>query len=550
MGLALVVVAVWGGGAASGAARGSAKPPRVDDAKPILEPDGPLRGVVMTGALPEAGPVTEWRLAFTTADREATAIIGLGSEARKGARLRVAWYRVDGPGKRTHLFSQRLKVRAGGGLAYSQGVAERGLAPGSYEIVATLGKRQVRVPWVVRVGDASANAPVAGASRRGFSAPGAQASTLEDWELPTPGEQGWYEPEPPAEPSAPGPCTLDSIIGSMSPMTDVRASAWYLGSCSSKTLTASVTGAPVTLASSVETEGPLSALHGAVDVCTDLAGGSDLPGTVVHLAATGSDGATLTSNYTLPDLGEIGPVVGIQTSPPAGTRVDAGDTITVSALALLLPPALGVKVLYLSADDELLESVPNLSGSTEPVPCDLRRNVAVIERYRYEVPDDPPPIVTLTADAADFQDRRGEHSTETVSFPTIEGELWQGTISGGFQFPGCGAGTVSGRVTLAVEDGAVSGTSGFEGSSFECASGTSGATGTVEGVVTGRKTRNGFELTFGGGLNSATASLEIRDERASGAVRYTGPNPEFVYFGHPNGQEITLECTNCRAEST
>jgi hypothetical protein len=32
-------------------------------------------------------------------------------------------------------------------------------------------------------------------------------------------------------------------------------------------------------------------------------------------------------------------------------------------------------------------------------------------------------------------------------------------------------------------------------------------------MVTERNTQNGFDLTFGGGLNSATASLEIRDER-------------------------------------
>jgi hypothetical protein len=110
MGVALVVVAAWGGGA--GAAPGSAKPAPVDEKTPILEPDGPLRGVMMTGSLPEAGPVTEWRLGFTTADREAVAVVGLGDDAPKGAKVVVAWYDLEGPGKRTHLFSHNVKARA------------------------------------------------------------------------------------------------------------------------------------------------------------------------------------------------------------------------------------------------------------------------------------------------------------------------------------------------------------------------------------------------------------------------------------------------------
>jgi hypothetical protein len=274
-------------------------------------------------------------------------------------------------------------------------------------------------------------------------------------EIPTPGEQGWYEPEAPAEPSAPRPCAVDSINGSMSPMTDVRASAWFLGECTARTLTAAVSGPPVTLASSTEPGGPLSSLHGAADICTDLAGGSDLPGTVVHYTATGSDGAAITSDYTLPDLGEIGPVVGIETVPPAGTRVKAGDTIKVRALAMLMPPALGVKVLYLSAGDELLESVPNLSGSSEPVPCDLGRYYALIQSYRYEVPDDPPPVITLTADSADFEGRRGDYSTETVQFPTVD-SAWTGTIRATSSGTDC-EGEERGTVLLGVDEERVSG---------------------------------------------------------------------------------------------
>ena len=440
------VVAACGGG--DGATPGKVDAPPVDDTTPILEPDGPLHGVMMTGALPAEGPVTDWRLGFTTADREAVAVVGVGDDAAEGGEVVVAWYSLTGPGTRELLFSQRVEVRPGVPV-FSQGVAEPGLAPGTYEVAATLGDRQVRAPWVVRVGDE----PARDTDVSGVVAPSVQGSTLEDWEIPTPGEQGWYEPQGPSEPSEPGPCTLDAndVRGGMTPMTDVSVSAFFLGECSARTLTAAVAGTPVVLASSAETDGPLSSLHGAADVCTDLAGGSDLPGTVVHLAATGSDGAAATSDYILPDFGEIGPVVGIETQPPAGTRVEAGDTITVTALAMLIPPALGVKVLYLSAGDHLLESVPNLSGSSEPVSCDLRRNVAVIDSYRYTVPDDPPPVVTLQGESVDFQDRRGEHSTETVSFPTVDGELWEGTMNHTVTPPYAGPCEILGTARFIVE---------------------------------------------------------------------------------------------------
>ena len=218
-----------------------------------------MRGVVTTGPLPEAGPLTDWRLAFSTADRKAIAVIGLGSDAPEGAKLRVAWYRVDGPGKRTHLFTHRLKVRAGGGLVLSHGVAEQGLAPGNYEIVATLG----RPPGARPLGGAHRRragrrlgpqgllgVEHAGVDLGGLGGPDARRTRVV--------RAGGRRPSRPG----PRPCTVDSINGSMSPMTDVRASAWFLGQCSVRTLTAAVTGAPVTLASSTETDGPLSSLHG------------------------------------------------------------------------------------------------------------------------------------------------------------------------------------------------------------------------------------------------------------------------------------------------
>jgi hypothetical protein len=470
LGLALVISVAWVGAACGGrtsttpapAPPASALP--VDTSKPILAPDGPLRGATMAGPLRRGDAVTKWRVGFGPADREVNALIGVGTDARAGADLEVAWYRIDGPNARTHLFSHELKVRSGGGLVFSQGVAKNGLAPGHYETVATVDEHQVRVPWVVRV-VAEKTSVVLGA------VPLARVraeSGDEDWNVPESGERGWYDEDPPAEPSEPGPCTADSVLASMSPMTDVSASAWYTGQCSDRTLTAAVSGAPVTLSSHPEPDGPLSDLGGRADICTDLAGGSDLPGTVVHLVATGSDGARATETYTLPDFGEYGPVVTIETDPPAGTKVEPGDTITVNAVSVLMPPALGVKALYISAGDELLKSVPNFSGSSEPEPCDLRRYIALIEGYRYEVPNEPPPVITLTAESADFHDRTGEYSSETVSFPTVDG-AWTGTIKATNDGQTC-AGLENGTVVLNVTDKAVTGQIDASGS-YDCEGG-------------------------------------------------------------------------------
>ena len=72
-----------------------------------------------------------------------------------------------------------------------------------------------------------------------------------------------------------------------------------------------------------------------------------------------------------------------------------------------------------------------------------------------------------------------------------------------------------------MEDRAVSGTFGFVASSFDCGTGTTGSIESFGSVVTGRKARNGFELSFGGVANSATASFEIHDEAgAAGAYAH------------------------------
>jgi len=105
-----------------------------------------------------------------------------------------------------------------------------------------MGRHQVRVPWVVRIADE----PGRGAGRKGLPASRAQESTWRTGRsdarrtrLVRAGgaDRGGRAVRAPS-------CAVDSINGSMSPMTDVRASAWFLGECSARSLTAAVSDPP------------------------------------------------------------------------------------------------------------------------------------------------------------------------------------------------------------------------------------------------------------------------------------------------------------------
>lgn len=420
--LALIVVACSRGGVT---ADGSG-PAEIFDATDVLQSDGPLRGVALTGYEDRSNPAFRPALTFTSDDVEATAVVALG-EVPAGATLDVTWYRVAGDGERDFLFSHEIAVESGG-AAFSQGVAAGGLAPGMYETVATMGDRLVHTPWVVREAKAAAssNDGLAGAASQAASTEGESTST------PAAGKSGYqpfwdlpFEPGPP-----PDTCTVDSIDAGMRPMTDIKASAWFLGPCSTGTLTAAVTGSPVALASSDNLEVPVGKLYGQTDVC-GMSGGSDLPGTDVHFEVTGS--ASATEVFVLPDFGES-LTAGLEGTPAAGTKVQAGDRIDVLALALamVMPPALGVKTLYVDDGNDLIESVGNQSGSDEPQPCDPRRIIAAL-RTQYRVPNDPPPIIELCATGVGFD---GTKAKDCIRYYT--GDVWKGTLSGSHTGHGSG----------------------------------------------------------------------------------------------------------------
>jgi hypothetical protein len=515
--VAVLLVACSGGAADRTKASASRPDSGVDESKPPLRPDGPLRGLVMATGIGQDRALIDPRLAFATGDKAATAVVGLGTDVPDRATLTVAWYRLRGVAGREHLFSHRIIVGPGG-RAHSQGVAQKGLAPGVYETVATMGDRQVRAPWVVRV---AAEPRRYGASSAVFlSIAGQSTSTLEDWEVPSPGESGWDGDLPPT-PEGPPPdvCTVDDILVTMSPMTDLLASSWLIGPCSTATLTATVSGPPVTVASDTGLSGVVSSIFGQTDIC-ELPGGSDLPGTVVRFEVTGS--ASHSRDYALPDLGGL-LVTGVESLPEAGSRVKAGDTIKLHALAMLMPPALGVEVLYVDDGTDLIESVGNLSGSDEPVPCDLGRYYARLVTD-YPVPSNPPPIIEICANAAGFD---GTKAKDCIQFYT--GEVWKGTYAGTVTFD-CGAGrqqtgTLEAEFKIIVADGVA--TMNITHTVTGSCAGPDVGTRTTPIAATGERTPTGFEFASFGALFGGSGSLTITvsGDRGTGTILITDLAP-------------------------
>lgn len=473
------VAAACTGDGAPGYEGGPAAASGAEGLRAPMTPAGPIRGLLLGDAFVD-GVVEGQRLAFTPEDTRAIGVVWLGGEVEPGSTLGVTWFRGFGEA-REELFTHEIPVGPDA-IAFSEGVAPSGLAPGFYEIEASLEGHAVRTPWIVQ-------RPDEGTASGGLArmATAQAQSTLEDWELPSPGESGssdWDTVAPSPAASPPTTCEVDAIHAGMSPMTDVTASAFGLGPCTEFTLTASVVGTPQVVASEDDLRGPISSIHGAADVC-ELPGGSDLPGTVVRFEISGS--ATGSEAYTLPDLSSV-LIAGIEATPAEGARVEAGDRIGVQALAMLMPPAQGIKVLYVDDGSELLESVGNASGTDRPIACDVGRYFAFLQAT-YVVPQEPPPVVRLCANAEGFD---GTVATDCASFFTSDGQTWKGTLRATNSGRDC-EGDEDGPITLKVNGGEVTGSFELSGS-YTC----EGVTVPTSGSVTLSGTLDKAGFTLGG----------------------------------------------------
>ncbi len=501
---------------------------------PVLTPqlgaDGPLHGIVMVASSRADGTYGDPQLAFTTDDTEVTAIVPFGDEAESGGALTIHWYSWSSFDKREELFSHEMEVGPVG-HAFSQGVSAKGLAPGVYETVAKLGEREVRIPWVVResTGPGSASAGRAGGALALFS-PIAQPYSSEDWETPSPGTSGWYEPEaPPQEPAPPGPCQLVSVNAGFTPMAGSNGNLGWIGECSDATLSATVSGPPVEVAGQ-ETAFPGQGFVRAQTQACDLPGGSDLPGTVVKWIGDVGEGGTGSDSLALPDFGKTLEAV-IQAADNTPTRVQSGYRFILRGMAIVVPPALGVEKLDVTVGGQVIDSVGNVSGTAQPEPCDPGR-LGAITNTSYTVPQSPPPIIDICAKARGFD---GTEAESCIQFYT--GGAWKGPVTGEGTVPGCSPSTVpvTGDLQIVVGgDGTVTGSVTEVRGAFSCG-GTEVPVDEQTYTITGRKTAEAFELDVSG----TAVTLPIVGTQAT--VTFDNPGAG----GYGAKVTYTVDCITC-----
>jgi hypothetical protein len=183
--------------------------------------------------------------------------------------------------------------------------------------------------------------------------------------------------------------------------------------------------------------------------------GSDLPGAVLRTKVVVDEPAhfDVTSQYTLPD-DKAPPVLSGGSTPPHGTRVHPGQVIKVHITATEPTdhgPQEGIQDIQLLGPDGLVDSA---QYGNHPTGCDMSRLTKTLNTT-YTVPENPPPVIHLTAVAHDFVNN--ESATLSADFPT--GDEWEGTSTSHLDTSGCTSTVIETIDFVVAGNGAVSGSS-------------------------------------------------------------------------------------------
>jgi len=134
---------------------------------------------------------------------------------------------------------------------------------------------------------------------------------------------------------------------------------------------------------------------------------------------SGNEDYVLVSLLTAKDTDP--PALQVNSTPPKGSMVTAGQTIAVTIRASELQhdghkswPS-GVQLIQLTDNNGLVKA---WEFGKPPQPCAVQN-----ETWSYKVPDNPPPIVHLVVET---EDAAGNPTTKTADFPTAP---WYGTIT-------------------------------------------------------------------------------------------------------------------------
>ena len=166
-----------------------------------------------------------------------------------------------------------------------------------------------------------------------------------------------------------------------------------------------------------EKSGRLTLLRGSFDIqyCS-LPGGSDLPGADFRykLVVTKPAHYEFPYQYTLPD-DKAPPVLSVGSTPPHGTKVHPAKSSKCTSPPPSPPtkgPRRASKTSNCSAPDGLVDSA---EYGNHPTACDLSRLTKTFTTT-CTVPNNPPPVIRLTAVAHDFVNN--ESATLSANFPT------------------------------------------------------------------------------------------------------------------------------------
>jgi len=159
-----------------------------------------------------------------------------------------------------------------------------------------------------------------------------------------------------------------------------------------------------------------------VQYCS-LPGGSDLPGADFRYKLVVNKPAhyEFPFQYTLPD-DKTPPVLSVGSTPPHGSKVHPGEVIKVHITATEPTdrgPQEGIQDIQLLGPAGLVDSA---QYGNHPTACDLSRLTKTFTTT-YTVPNNPPPVIHLTAVAHDFVNN--ESATLSADFYTAD--VWTGT---------------------------------------------------------------------------------------------------------------------------
>lgn len=271
-----------------------------------------------------------------------------------------------------------------------------------------------------------------------------------------------------------------------------------------------------------------------VDPCSELPGGSDLPGAkltyevVVYKPAPTKE---FIYHGTLPDT-KASPLLRGGSTPPHGTEVHAGETIMVHITATEPTdkgPQGGIReIQLLDQDHQVAKAV------YQPVACDTSRLTKTLTAT-YTVPNNPPPVITLTAYAlAD-----NVSAPLSASFPT--GNTWEGTSTSHLDTSGCTSTVIETIDFVVAGNGAVSGTS-HATANIADSCGTYHPFPLGPDTLSGRLQHNAFTFPFllsMPGYGRPVSIPLVSTKSASAQFTWTPPG------GRPATSHVTLTCITC-----